>query len=296
MSKLFRDVQVLWISRFDYECDWYLKSHAHADFYQLMYMYQGSCEITVNNKLFTVEAPQVLFLPPGITHGITRILSSRLITLDVKFIVHDRPSIDMLKMIPFVQVSRNELPKQLLEQIRDEGQGRMRGYQDVCSALLSLLLLMMVRWQDGDDVQLYAAAGSSVTGRPKAMHPMTDAVIRFLREQSTPQVTAADFEHHLNHSYRYISDVFRRDMHKTPMMYLQQERIARARELLNYTEFEIKKIAQITGYTSVHQFSKIFRRLEGVPPGQYRDQRQHHIREDVCIHPEFVNELYVDSQ
>lgn len=55
-----------------------------------------------------------------------------------------------------------------------------------------------------------------------------------------------------------------------PSEYLQQLRIAHAREHLERTQDNIGIIAAAVGYSDVASFSKLFQKTVGLPPGEYR--------------------------
>lgn len=56
----------------------------------------------------------------------------------------------------------------------------------------------------------------------------------------------------------------------TPVAYLQQLRITRARELLELTQLSISQITDRIGYADPGAFRKLFTRLVGLTPGAYR--------------------------
>lgn len=60
----------------------------------------------------------------------------------------------------------------------------------------------------------------------------------------------------------------------SPHVYTLRARAARARELLGETDLPIKAIAHRLGYRDVFFFTRQFKRLIGVTPGEYRHSRQ----------------------
>ncbi len=56
----------------------------------------------------------------------------------------------------------------------------------------------------------------------------------------------------------------------TPIEYCRAVRVARARELLEFGNTPLKRIAQSLGYNDVASFSRVFRRATGLAPGAYR--------------------------
>ncbi|WP_406649855.1 helix-turn-helix domain-containing protein [Aliisedimentitalea scapharcae] len=55
-----------------------------------------------------------------------------------------------------------------------------------------------------------------------------------------------------------------------PSEYLQQLRIGQARELLELTRDNIGQIAAAVGYADISSFSKLFQKITGLAPGEYR--------------------------
>lgn len=57
-----------------------------------------------------------------------------------------------------------------------------------------------------------------------------------------------------------------------PNAYLQQVRVAKARETLETTQLPVDRIAWDVGYSDVAAFRKSFQKLTGMPPAAYRQQ------------------------
>ena len=60
---------------------------------------------------------------------------------------------------------------------------------------------------------------------------------------------------------------------KTPMQYLQECRLARARTLLVTTEEPVTSICSLVGFESLGSFSWLFRKTHGVSPREFRQRR-----------------------
>ncbi|MCC5805847.1 MAG: helix-turn-helix transcriptional regulator [Opitutales bacterium] len=56
-----------------------------------------------------------------------------------------------------------------------------------------------------------------------------------------------------------------------PREWIQRARLQRASQLLRETALSISEIASETGYADVFQFSRLFKRRMGMPPGRWRD-------------------------
>lgn len=76
----------------------------------------------------------------------------------------------------------------------------------------------------------------------------------------------------LGYSYEHLARIFRQQYGLTPLGYVQSIRIERAKYFLNHTDMKIDSIAQEIGYADSSYFSKLFKRLTGQSPNQYRAQ------------------------
>lgn len=75
---------------------------------------------------------------------------------------------------------------------------------------------------------------------------------------------------HMNSSY--FSVVFKEQTGLTFSEYLTKQRIQRAKVLLTATTLPISEIAEKVGYQTSRYFVKVFREMEQISPGQYRQR------------------------
>ena len=99
------------------------------------------------------------------------------------------------------------------------------------------------------------------------------SVVRHVREyleaHSTENVSLDSIVALSGLSAYHLIRVFRKEVGLPPHAYLEQVRINRARELLR-AGFGITDVALTTGFTDQSHFSKHFKKMTGVTPGQYR--------------------------
>jgi len=75
-------------------------------------------------------------------------------------------------------------------------------------------------------------------------------------------------------SKRNLTRVFRRQTGKTVLEFIHERRIARACQMLEGTGETCARIAFACGFGSVQQFNRVFRRLKGRPPSDWRHLRR----------------------
>lgn len=78
--------------------------------------------------------------------------------------------------------------------------------------------------------------------------------------------------HSMNYSAAYLTKIFCTQYDITPSKYITSLRILRAKYLLSHNpELSVKQIGEIVGYHEQGYFSRIFKKIAGVSPLEYRE-------------------------
>lgn len=97
-------------------------------------------------------------------------------------------------------------------------------------------------------------------------------LLAYLRQHLEQPWTLASMARHALLSERSFVRQFRQLTALSAHAWLQRERIARARELLESTQLDHEAIAARCGYGTLETFRVAFRRVTGVAPGVYRQR------------------------
>lgn len=68
----------------------------------------------------------------------------------------------------------------------------------------------------------------------------------------------------------YVSSLFKKERGENYLVFLSRLRIERATEMLRDSELKTYEIAERVGYYDTHHFSKVFKKLMGMTPSEYR--------------------------
>jgi transcriptional regulator GlxA family with amidase domain len=83
-------------------------------------------------------------------------------------------------------------------------------------------------------------------------------------------ISLKELAHLTNMSLSTFKRKFRMVYNDTPANYILLRRLRKAEDLLVVSELSINEISEETGFTSIHQLSKKFREMYGLPPSKYR--------------------------
>lgn len=105
----------------------------------------------------------------------------------------------------------------------------------------------------------------------QAMPPdALEKALRHMEEHFSEELSLAEISALAGVSPRHFDRMFAATLGVTPKAYLARLRVARARVLLKTTRRPVTEIAFDCGYADSNYFARVFRRLTGSSPQQYR--------------------------
>jgi len=128
--------------------------------------------------------------------------------------------------------------------------------------------------------------GAAYQGEPDSAHP--DELVlegqQWLRDHLSNSVSIAELAEHLKITSRSLNRRFKAASGYSPQIYLQNQRIASAKDLLRHSNLLISEIAWQVGLQDASYFSRLFRKHCDISPLRYREM----VRGKLFVHDENV--------
>lgn len=105
--------------------------------------------------------------------------------------------------------------------------------------------------------------------------PLVQNVVMLIDADLCGDLSLGAMAEKFNVNPSYLSSLFKKDTGKTLTAYVSEKRVARAKHLLETTAFQIQQISHECGILDVNYFAKIFKKLSGQTPKQYRENLRH---------------------
>ncbi|WP_372662194.1 helix-turn-helix domain-containing protein [Cohnella sp.] len=99
---------------------------------------------------------------------------------------------------------------------------------------------------------------------------MLNRVKEYIKVNFYTKISLDELSSRFNFSKSYLVRLFTHTFGMSPIQYHQLIRIEKAREMIQFTDEPLTSIADKIGYTSIHSFSRIFKKIDGVSPSYYR--------------------------
>ena len=98
------------------------------------------------------------------------------------------------------------------------------------------------------------------------------AMIRsFIEENYMYDISMQELARRMNYSETYFCKLFKQYFDQNFTAYLTEYRIAEAKKLLEQPTFNIKDVGKAVGYSDSNYFTKVFKRITGQSPTEYRN-------------------------
>jgi len=104
-------------------------------------------------------------------------------------------------------------------------------------------------------------------------HPELNKIVMFIEQNYAKDISVKSLAKYVMMGENYLSALFKKKMGKTLIHYLHEVRIEQAIHLLNETDMTIHEIGLKVGFVNDNYFIKIFKRLTGLTPNQYRHNK-----------------------
>ena len=96
--------------------------------------------------------------------------------------------------------------------------------------------------------------------------------IRFVREHACDGISIAKATKQTSVSRSTLERWFEKYLGRSPTVEIQRVQVQRVQELLQTTNLTLGRVARLAGFTHVESMQRIFKRIVGQTPGQYRKQ------------------------
>ena len=148
----------------------------------------------------------------------------------------------------------------LFKEMIHELQTCKTGYEDLLAMYLRqiFLLVQRTRQEERPTVSTY-------------IQEEMEFARRYFNEHYNEPISIQEYAESRNMSVCYFQRNFKQIVKHTPMQYLLTIRVNNAASLLETTDYSMAEIAAIVGYEDPLYFSRLFRKIMGVSPRDYRN-------------------------
>lgn len=241
-----------------------LKQHLHSH-YEFYYLCSGEIEYFVDNTIYTLKKGDLVVIPPNTLHNsivIQNPVRKRiLINLNKEFMQNEKeikwPGVGIFHL------KDGERIKDLITELSNEQ--KTGNSVLMMKALMCEFLILLSRRENKND-------GYLIQNNPSSELIMK--IVDFINKEYFGEITLKTIANMFYVNESYLSRCFKQNTGFNFSEYLNKYRVKKAVELLEETDKNITKVALSVGFNSSNHFCKIFKKIMGCSPLQYKRGKQ----------------------
>lgn len=264
----------------------------------LVFILEGKCLFTIESKSFTAQKGDAVYIPANCSYTRSSIEGTMCTMTYVHFeLFSDVKQTEIQILLEEIYEVKKELDDQILHDsgtkiypqtvyIRNHNSGNEF---DKLSSYINSIHLISVKNELMcylHSVLSFCMALTYISKRnieilnveyqdeelPKVPANLKKA-IRYIRKNYSEAITLEDLAAYCNISKQQMTRYFNKELGTTPIAYVLEYKIAKAKHLLfRNTHLSVKQIAFELGFTDTHYFSRLFKKVTGETPVEYRDR------------------------
>lgn len=146
------------------------------------------------------------------------------------------------------------------------------GAEDQCAGMFLRLTGCQDDAQRLDCLLTFARmiAGACSAARQDHSARIYEAMVHFIEENYQKDISLSLLSDQIGYSDSYLSFIFKQQTGESFVDFVNKYRIERAKSLLTGTTASIASICEQCGFNSPNNFNRVFKKHEGITPGQFR--------------------------
>jgi len=272
--------RIVTIHYFEYTSNYYYAGESHP-FWEFLYVDKGELEVIGDNRHYTLKKGQMIFHKPGEFHKLWANGETAPNLVVVSFETED----EGMSYFENRVVSAGDMERDCMASILSEAQsafvtplndpstqGLERreeatsfGAEQMIRLQLELMLIHLVR--SGTSGQPVHQPGSLI--RERNQKDFMERVTAYLEANISRRLTLEDVCRENLVGRSYLQKIFREKTGGGVMEYFGRLKVEAAKQMIRQNRNNFTEISVLLGYTSIHYFSRHFKKVTGMTPSEY---------------------------
>lgn len=270
---------IVTIHYFEYRSDFHFAGETH-NFWEFQCVDKGEVEVVANDKLHVLSRGQVIFHQPNEFHDLNANGKSAPNMVVIAFECHSA----MMKFFENRILEINDHERQLMAMIIAEARKcflspmddpyleKMEknpdapfGSQQLIKLYLEQMLICMIQRHIVSVPSISSPKHTNLTEN----NSVYDTIISYLEAHIQEYVTIEDICHDNLIGRSQLQKLFREKHHCGVIDFFSRMKIDFAKQLIRENQMNFTQISDFLGYSSIHYFSRQFKKISGMTPSEY---------------------------
>ena len=226
--------------------------------YELIFVRRGELHMYEDDDVYQLTEGQTLILRPGHVHGGITPYANDLRFYWVHFTFRDESGDGCLNVPCYTTLSRPDHMTSLYRMFLENQEADTRSIE-AANLIIGLMLIEVGQ----HNTQIHSDLSATQLR-------LADRVKAYVRVNFDKPICTSAIALELDNNPDYLGRVFHAVNNHTITDAIHMQRIKHAKNLLMETDIPIERVGMACGYEHPHYFRRVFMKLEGMSPKQYR--------------------------
>jgi len=265
------------VARTIHYADWNWKG-VSSPFARIYMVERGSAKVIMPNGTYTIEPGNLYLIPAFVTHSYEN--DSTFILYYIH--IYDEQNIFDRLSFPF-KVEADNADNILITRLLNINPGRelRRSNPDTYDNMPTLIQNIVQNNQfpfysiietKGILLQLFSRFLAKASYKREIVDKRIIRIVRYIRENIDLNININELASICYLTNDHFIRLFKKEMQCTPIQYINRKKIEKAQLMLLISEKSIKDIAYDLSFDNISYFYRLFKRMTGIAPNQYRDK------------------------
>ncbi len=224
--------------------------------YELLYVYEGAMDITLSSGIYSLKAHDLILYR---TDNLSIHIESSCSYLTVIFDVNQKKTLHILEhLFHCTSEMQQILWKILIESFEDT-------YYTKTLLLCYLQETLLLLLQFYDTISRKTLLNANQPSR----NNLLSEILAYMNTKITEPATIEDICREFYISRSSLQALFKTHLNTSPKNYLMNIKLQKSKELIRKGEYTISEIAYMLGFSSIHYFSRLFKKYFNITPSAY---------------------------
>lgn len=248
--------------------------HRH-DFFEILFLSNGSGKHIIDSNVYEVHPPCVFFLSPGQAHKImlSEDIDGYIFTFTADFYLYNHNNQNRLLEFPFFfTVKQNNPPLQItnehdkfflttmfataIQELKREKQHS----PEMLRSLLDVILQFCNTRYEVNDTMLIKGKG----------HILVKRFLQLLEENYQNNISVNEYALQLHITPNHLTQTIKELTGKTASKIIQEKQLIETKRLLLHTNLSVTEISTLLNFSDQSYFAKFFKKMTGESPNAFR--------------------------
>lgn len=225
---------------------------------QIIYCTAGEGYLSLNGKEYTITENTAFYLPPKIPHEYKAAGDGKWFT---HYIAFDGYASELLmRQLGYSDGGAYEVDTKALDEIFRRILFSIKSDREYCGYTNSATVYEFI-------MQFHKQASLK---QKNSEDDILDPVLEYIDENYMKDIELADLCRIMKVTPQYLCRIFKNKLGVRPLEYITKKRIQTAKQMMLMNTLPVKSIAEAVGYSNSGYFCTVFKKYEGVSPGEYQ--------------------------